>query len=58
MVNMDEMCEICGVRKAKYECIRCGRKVCADDFWVMLGLCKLCVPESQYKEWKKKIGRV
>jgi len=48
------VCEICGVREAKYKCIRCGRKVCSDDIWIMLGICKLCLPEAQYKEWKKR----
>lgn len=51
---MVEKCDICEAREAKYKCIRCGRNVCADDFWIMLGLCKICVPEEEYKEWKKK----
>ncbi len=47
------MCEICGIREAKYRCIRCGRKVCSSDYWTMLGICKLCLPEEEMKKKMK-----
>ncbi|MCD6171785.1 MAG: hypothetical protein J7J36_05175 [Thermoplasmata archaeon] len=51
--EIDGMCEICGIREAKHVCIKCGRKVCSADFWTMLGICKLCLPEAEMKKWRK-----
>jgi len=47
-------CEICGVRDAKYRCLKCGRAVCASCYWVMFGVCKECISEDMLKKLKKK----
>ena len=48
-------CEICGIREARYKCIKCGKKVCVDDFWIMLGICKICLPEAEMEKWRKEM---
>jgi hypothetical protein len=37
------VCPVCKERAATRHCIQCGRDVCAQDHWTMLGLCKGCV---------------
>lgn len=46
-------CEICGIREAKYRCIRCNKIACLSCFWKMLGICKECLPEEKIKEQKE-----
>lgn len=40
-----KLCEICGVRPAKYVCQRCGAAVCEHDFDLEHGLCSKCLME-------------
>jgi len=47
-------CEICGVRDAKYRCIKCGRAVCPSCYFVMFGLCRDCISEDMVKKLDKK----
>ncbi|KAA0003407.1 MAG: hypothetical protein DRN33_01130 [Thermoplasmata archaeon] len=47
-------CEICGVREAKYRCIKCGRAVCPSCYFVMFGLCRDCISEDVVKKLDKK----
>jgi len=37
-----ELCDICGMKPAKYECRLCGRKVCEEDYDHEKKLCKVC----------------
>jgi RecJ-like exonuclease len=48
-----EKCEICGRRKAKFVCIKCGKKVCASCYRILFGLCKECAPEETVEKWNK-----
>lgn len=40
-------CPICNERPANRHCLHCSRDVCAQDHWVMLGLCKTCVTRQE-----------
>lgn len=40
-------CPVCNQRPANRQCINCLRDVCAQDHWVMLGLCKTCVTRKE-----------
>lgn len=43
-------CPICNERESNRHCIHCDRDVCAQDHWVMLGLCKTCVTRKEMDE--------
>jgi len=34
-------CEICGEKTAKVVCIKCGRSVCKDCYFKLIGVCKM-----------------
>lgn len=38
---MSSRCEVCGA-PAEFECKRCGRKVCTDDYIKEKGICAVC----------------
>ena len=42
-------CEVCGSRKSRYVCSRCGRRVCEQCFDPKTWLCKMC---AQAKGWE------
>ena len=35
-------CELCGLKYAKYNCVKCGKEVCVNCYWLQLGLCNKC----------------
>lgn len=43
-------CHVCG-RMARLTCKACGRGVCAQDSWFMLGLCRACATEERVQAW-------
>jgi hypothetical protein len=45
------MCEICGDNTAKFNCFKCGQKVCPTCFFNILGVCKKCVPKNIAEKW-------
>lgn len=36
------LCDVCGLKEAKYKCRECGREVCEDDYDPETGLCSIC----------------
>jgi hypothetical protein len=57
------MCEICGERKAKSVCIKCGRSVCKTCYFKLISVCKKCVPndiagkwDGSKKDWEEELG--
>lgn len=56
-------CEICGEKTAKVVCIKCGRSVCKDCYFKLIGVCKKCVPQDiagkwdgSSTDWEKELG--
>ena len=56
-------CEICGEKTAKVVCIKCGRSVCKDCYFKLIGVCKKCVPkdiagkwDGSRTDWEKELG--
>ena len=47
-------CLICGKKEAKFICIKCGKSVCPDCYFKIIGVCKQCVPESVTEKWEGK----
>jgi hypothetical protein len=47
------LCELCEIREAVIRCIECGKQVCRSCSWTMLGICKDCLTEEQFKEFKE-----
>lgn len=45
------ICEICGDNSAKFNCFKCGQKVCPTCFFNILGVCKKCVPKNIAEKW-------
>jgi hypothetical protein len=41
------ICPVCNERPSNRHCLHCDRDVCAQDHWVMLGLCKTCVTKKE-----------
>jgi hypothetical protein len=44
-------CEICGEKKAKLVCLKCGRSVCTSCSFKILRICKKCVPKDIAERW-------
>lgn len=42
-------CALCGERPAAERCVHCERAVCADEYWVMFGLCRECLTEDEMR---------
>lgn len=51
------VCPLCRARPARQPCRACGQAVCADDLWVMLGLCRSCASDRDVARWHGR-GRV
>lgn len=43
-------CVVCVDKPGSVRCLQCQRVVCAAHSWVMLGLCKACLPEERMKQ--------
>jgi hypothetical protein len=57
------MCQICGERKARFVCIKCGRSVCSSCYFKIIGVCKKCIPpevagkwDGSHPDWEKELG--
>jgi hypothetical protein len=42
LMGQEATCEICGKRKAKYQCSNCNIGACSSCFWEWGGLCNKC----------------
>ncbi|MEF8848840.1 MAG: hypothetical protein V5A68_06875 [Candidatus Thermoplasmatota archaeon] len=47
-------CQICGEKKAKHVCIKCGKSVCKTCYFKIIGVCKECVPKETAAKWEGK----
>ena len=45
-------CYICGEKEAKAICIKCGKPVCTEDYFHLVGLCKKCLSKEIGDKWK------
>lgn len=57
------MCQICGEKKARFVCLKCGRSVCLSCYFKIIGVCKKCVPpeiagkwDGSRTDWEEKLG--
>ena len=56
-------CQICGVKKAEFVCLKCSRSICKSCYFKIIGICKMCIPKNIAKkwdgttpDWEKKLG--
>jgi len=57
------MCQLCGEKKSRSICIKCGKSVCNSCYFKLIGVCKKCVPQDisgkwdgSRTDWEKKLG--
>lgn len=45
VTEVEENCQICETRKARYQCSHCLTKACSSCFWEWGGLCNKCAKQ-------------
>ena len=46
-------CKICGANKATAVCVKCGKPVCNDHYYHIIGVCEKCLSDETVEKWKK-----
>ncbi len=46
-------CKICGAHSATAVCVKCGKPVCNDHYYHIIGVCEKCLSKDTVEKWKK-----
>ena len=46
-------CKICGTHSATAVCVKCGKPVCNDHYYHIIGVCEKCLSKDTVEKWKK-----
>jgi hypothetical protein len=46
-------CKICGTHIATAVCVKCGKPVCNDHYYHIIGVCENCLSKETVEKWKK-----
>jgi hypothetical protein len=46
-------CKICGAHMATAVCVKCGKPVCNDHYYHIIGVCEKCLSKETVEKWKK-----